>query len=426
MIEEIDVAVLGGGIAGLAYASCFESDKVIVFEAQDRSGGLLKSNTYEGFTYDTAVHLSFSKNESVRELFSSVGIILEHEPLSYNFYNGHWLKHPVVENISALSPQEKTDLVVSYMERGEYNSKPNTYYDYLISSYGYEFYQRFYLPYTRKYWCAEPEEMSTQWIGNRLANTDFRRILFGSYTQDTRLNYYADKMRYPSNGGYQQFLQCIPQRNVLCGKRVTHIDLNNKVISFADLSQYKYKQLASSIPLPEFYQLTTGKTCKLESTSMSLVNVAFNKPNIPKWLWYYIYDTDIMASRINSPSKKSAQNARIGGSSMQAEIYYRGIIEPDAELCIENTRYALKKMGICEDSDIIFMKHQYEPYANVLFTLETTTETERIYNELSKYDIDFIGRFGEWKYLWSDQSYLSGYEKGRARMETRLKTNGHI
>ena len=41
-------------------------------------------------------------------------------------------------------------------------------------------------------------------------------------------------------------------------------------------------------------------------------------------------------------------------------------------------------------------------YANVVFDFERKTILAKIHAYLDKNEIKYIGRFGEWDYLWSD------------------------
>jgi hypothetical protein len=39
--------------------------------------------------------------------------------------------------------------------------------------------------------------------------------------------------------------------------------------------------------------------------------------------------------------------------------------------------------------------------------------------------IDYCGRYGEWAYLWTDESFVSG-ERAVERALTRVPTRGHV
>ncbi|WP_197739569.1 hypothetical protein [Vibrio taketomensis] len=97
---------------------------------------------------------------------------------------------------------------------------------------------------------------------------------------------------------------------------------------FSDGDIQNYATLISTLPLPEIIKLIPNvpEDVKLSAksllwTTVDLISIGFNKPNIPPYLWYYIYDEDNLAARAYSPSWKSPNNAPIGKSSLQFEIY---------------------------------------------------------------------------------------------------------
>jgi protoporphyrinogen oxidase len=206
----IDTIVLGAGIAGLAYANESKNRNVVVFEAENHAGGLCRSFKIEtplgAFTFDSAVHLSFTTDTDARAFFDRTPYI-RHEPLAYNFYNGRWLKHPVINNLYPLSISEKVGFIKSFAERGEFTGTEN-YGKWLCASYGNEIARHFYYAYTKKYWTYKPEELTTTWIGARLNPPDIEKILYGAFSEVTGNDYYAKEMRYPcGNGGYETFLK---------------------------------------------------------------------------------------------------------------------------------------------------------------------------------------------------------------------------
>ena len=66
-------------------------------------------------------------------------------------------------------------------------------------------------------------------------------------------------------------------------------------------------------------------------------------------------------------------------------------------------------MNIASKSDIIFTHHKNLKYGNVIFDIGMEAERDRVRQYFKSKDIATIGRFGEWDYLWSNQSFLSGY-----------------
>ncbi|CNJ89035.1 NAD(P)-binding protein [Yersinia enterocolitica] len=417
--RHINTIILGAGIAGLGAALKARENEIEyeIFEAKSSAGGLLDNFSVEGFRFDNAVHLSFSSDDKVRSIFDKTPYIT-HPADSLNFEIDKWLKHPVQNNLYPLSAVEKVLLIESLVNRPEGLTIDN-YESWLIHQYGYEIANRYPIRYTRKYWQCNADELSINWIGNRLRRTKLSEILYGAFTDDTPNTYYTKEMRYPNKGGFKSFIQpLIDESNISYCHEVVEIDLSESVITFSNGVKISYNSLINSLPLPLFIELC-GATVpeqvkiaasKLESTSVDLISVGFNKPLI-KDLWFYIYDEDIYASRAYSPSVKSLDNVPIGCSSLQFEIYNPSrVSQYTVDELKKNVFYALNKMNIAKESEIIFLHHKHLPWGNVVFkhNMESCREIVRDYLEKNK-SIKNIGRFGEWDYLWSNQSLLSGY-----------------
>jgi len=152
---------------------------------------------------------------------------------------------------------------------------------------------------------------------------------------------------------------------------------------------------------------------ELKASKISIVSVGFNNPDVARWLWFYVYDRDILAARVNSPSRKSPANAPAGASSLQFEVYHSRESEPDRDEILENVRMSLLDMKLCSKSDIKFMDYRLIPYGNVIFFKGMEAIRDEVKRYLNGNGISLIGRFGEWDYLWSDQSYMSGINSAR-------------
>ena len=185
----MNTIVLGAGIAGLSYLYNAKHESVEVFEKSDRPGGLCKSFRINDFVFDSAVHLSFTENQHVRNVFDKTDF-LSHLPLAYNFYEGKYIKHPVINNLFSFSPEDKCRYIESFIERDKKKNIKN-YGEWLEGSYGKEMKQDFYDKYTLKYWTKSPEKLSTSWVSHRLHNPDIHKILSGAFSDNTDIDYYA-------------------------------------------------------------------------------------------------------------------------------------------------------------------------------------------------------------------------------------------
>ena len=412
--------ILGAGISGLgaAYSLRQKGETPLVLEKDETYGGLCGCFTIDGFTFDRFVHLSFAKDERVLNIFNtSAKRIITHIPNPYNIYNRKWIKHPAQNNLYPLSAEEKSLIIKDFLSRPNNveADKIDNYEQWLRIQFGNYFAEHFPMKYTKKYWMCEAKELETRWVGQRIYQPSVEEVIKGSQTADTPVTYYAKEMRYPASGGYRQFFSLLAEgTDIRYGKEVTNIDTTLKTVTTSDNTTYHFTRLISTLPLNLYPSLMHGmpediKTAArmLKATSGYHVSIALKTRDIPPYLWWYIYDEDILAARVYSPSLKSPNNAPEGCSSLQMEVYCAENAFTEQELK-ERTIGKLIEMGIIKKEDILFTHIGFEAYANVIFDKNIYVCREKVRKYLISQGIEPIGRFGEWGYLWSDQSLLSG------------------
>lgn len=411
--------IIGAGISGLGAAyACRQKDiRPIILEKDDTFGGLCGCFTIDGFTFDRFVHFSFTKEEEVLKIFnSSAGDIITHIPNPYNIYNRKWIKHPAQNNLFPLDEQEKKKIIDDFLARPQVDMSQITNYEqWLRIQFGDYFAEHFPMVYTKKYWMCEAKDLETKWVGQRVYQPSVEEVIQGSRTADTPVTYYAKEMRYPKTGGYKHFFSSLADgTDIRYNQKVIAIDPIRKEVKTEDGNEYQYDKLYSSIPLPEYSHLLHGipedvkiAISKLKCTSGYHVSIALKTKNIPPYLWWYIYDEDILAARVYSPSLKSPNNAPEGCSSLQMEVYCEEGKYTEKQL-LDGTVGKLVELGIIKQEDILFTHVGFEKYANVIFDHLVYGNRKKVKDYLQKIGIHPIGRFGEWDYLWSNQSLLSG------------------
>lgn len=418
-MRHIDNLILGAGMAGLgaSYSLRKQGKEYLVVEADDTYGGLCGNFTIDGFRFDRFVHFTFAEEAEVKAIFAkSCGELICHIPNPYNIYKGKWIKHPAQNNLFPLDEEEKQKVIHDFLARPNVDDvQIHNYEDWLRVQFGNYFAEHFPMVYTRKYWMKEAKELRTEWVGQRIYQPSVDEVIQGSKTSDTPVTYYAKEMRYPHKGGYKALVSSIAaDANILYGYKAISIDPFNKVVGFENGESVKYERLISSLPLPEIIKMVPMSPMevketvdKLECTSGYHVSIALKTKNIPPYLWWYIYDEDILAARVYSPSLKSPDNAPVGCSSLQMEVYCKEGEYTEQQL-IDRTVDKIIKLGIINQDDILFTHVGFEKYANVIFTGPIYEARKKVRDYLASVGIKTIGRFGEWDYLWSNQSLLSG------------------
>lgn len=412
--------ILGAGISGLgaAYSLRQKGETPVVLEKDKTYGGLCGCFTIDGFTFDRFVHLSFAKDERVLNIFNtSAKRIITHIPNPYNIYNRKWIKHPAQNNLYPLSAEEKSLIINDFLCRPKNveTDKIQNYEQWLRIQFGNYFAEHFPMKYTKKYWMCEAKELETSWVGQRIYQPSVEEVIEGSQNAVTPVTYYAKEMRYPETGGYRQFFSLLAEgTDIRYGKEVTNIDTIQKTVKTSDNTTYHFTRLISTLPLNLYPSLMPGMPEEIKAAARMLkatsgyhVSIALKTKDIPPYLWWYIYDEDILAARVYSPSLKSPKNAPEGCSSLQMEVYCAKDAFTEHEIK-ERTVGKLIEMGIVKEEDILFTHIGFEAYANVIFDKNIYVCREKVRKYLISQGIEPIGRFGEWGYLWSDQSLLSG------------------
>lgn len=418
-----NILIIGAGIAGLgaSYALRGKGYSPIILEKDDTYGGLAGNFTVAGgFRFDRFVHFSFTNNEKVNDIFnkSTEGNIIRHTPNPFNVYKGKWIKHPAQNNLYPLSKEEKDKIIEDFKSRPN-NVDVTAIHDYeqwLKIQYGNTFAEHFPMAYTPKYWMCEASELETKWVGNRLYQPSIDEVVEGANSAETPVTYYAKEMRYPTKGGFKQYLsELAKDADIRYNSEVVEIDVKNHTLKTANGKEYQYSRLVSSMPLPLLISRLKNEVPEdvrkaarlLKCTSGYQISIALKGKNIPPYLWWYIYDKDILPARVYSPSLKSPDNVPEGCSSLQLEVYCEKDVYSRDEL-IEKSVKPLIKLGAIREEDIIEIDVRFEPWANIVFDHNIYEVRKTVIDYIRSVGIEPIGRFGLWDYLWTDQALLSG------------------
>lgn len=421
-----EICVLGTGMAGYGAAHKLREAGVrgILFDKKPHYGGHTASFQFEGgFTFDEGPHVSFTKHERLQKLFAE-SIDNKYEVLHTkvnNYWKGHWVKHPAQVNLHGLP----TDLVVNVIKdfvaaQQKQHGDIVNYEQWLRASFGDTFAENFPMQYTIKYHTTEAKNKSLDWIGPRLYQAKLEEVLRGALQPASVDVHYISNFRYPSHGGFVAYLKrFMDSSDVRLGHKLKAIDPKAKEVTFANGNKVSYKGIVSSVPLPDLIPTIQGApkevleaAAKLACTEVVIVNLVINRPDLIDAHWTYIYDEDIFFTRLSTPHLQSPHNVPPGCGSIQAECYYSKKYRPldrTPKDCIEPTIRDLKKIGILrEDDQILFRDVMHIDYANVIFDLERAAALKTVHGYLDELGIAYCGRYGDWAYIWTDESFISG------------------
>lgn len=422
------VVIIGSGMAGFgaAYQLSHYDIKPVMFEAQSYYGGHTASfKTDDGFIFDDGPHISFTKDKRIQKLFSE-SVQGKYEILQArvnNYWRGYWIKHPAQVNLYGLPVELVKQIILEFIdnkERTQNGSDIKNYRDWLYAQFGKTFAETFPMQYGKKYHTTAAENMSMDWLGKRIYTPDISEVLEGALSQATPDVHYVDHFRYPTDNGFVSYLTMfLPLIELHLASGVVGIDPKKKELRLSDNRVVGYDKLVSSMPLPDLVKIIENvpddvreAAAKLACTKCVLVNIGIDRNDISDSHWTYFYDQEYVFTRLSYPHMFSSNNVPEGAGSMQAEIYfsdkYKPLDKQPPEL-IEPAINDLKKCGLVREEDTILHKSvKLVPYANVIFDLERANALTTVHEYLDGCNIRYCGRYGDWGYHWTDESFKSG------------------
>jgi protoporphyrinogen oxidase len=420
------VVVLGTGMAGFgaAYRLSAEGIKPVMYDKNDYYGGHTASFRDEsGFLFDIGPHISFTKDPRIQDLFAdSVNQRYETLPINLNnYWRGYWPKHPVQLHLHGLPEDVVVKVIADFVaERQKPEPIVKNYADWLITSFGCSFAELFPMQYTRKYHTTTAQNMSTDWLGPRIYRPSLEEVLRGALSPSAPQVHYITHFRYPSAGGFVNYLnKFVPLGNLKLNHKLVSIDPREKQLRFSNGLATHYDSLISSVPLPDLIRMIQGAppdvveaSRRLACSTCVLVNVGVNRQDLSQAHMTYFYDEDICFTRVGFPHMLSANNAPPGTGNIQAEVYFSAKYKPltgSPDACIEPVLRDLRRCGLLrEDDRILFKKAMLLPYANIIFDLDRAGALKTVHGYLDDIGIAYCGRYGDWGYMWTDESFISG------------------
>jgi protoporphyrinogen oxidase len=421
-----NIVVLGTGMAGFgaAYRLHAEGISPTLYDKNSYHGGHTASFRNEtGFLFDVGPHISFTKDPRIQGLFAeSVDQAYETVQINLNnYWRGHWPLHPVQLHLHGLPEDIVVKVISDFVEERQKPELPvRNYADWLTASFGRTFAESFPMQYTRKYHTTTANNMSTDWLGPRIYRPSLEEVLRGAISPSAPHVHYITHFRYPSAGGFVNYLRkFVPLANLRLNHELVSIDPRAREIRFANGHVTGYDGLVSSVPLPDLIRMIEGAppdvvdaSRRLACSTGVLVNIGVNRPDLSEAHMTYFYDEDISFTRLGFPHMLSPRNAPPGTGSIQAEVYFSDKYKPLAgspEDWIEPVIRDLKRCGLLREDDRVLSSHaMLLKYANVIFDLDRASALATVHGYLDELGLAYCGRYGDWGYMWTDESFKSG------------------
>ncbi|MGN6463047.1 MAG: protoporphyrinogen/coproporphyrinogen oxidase [Pseudolabrys sp.] len=401
-----------------------EGIKPVMYDKNPYYGGHTMSFRHDpGFVFDVGPHISFTQDERIQGLFAdSVDQLYETIQINLNnYWRGHWPQHPVQLHLHGLPEDVIVKVISDFVEERQKPDRPvSNYGEWLVASFGTTFAQLFPMQYARKYHLTTAENMSIDWLGPRIYRPTLEQVLRGAISATSPNIHYITHFRYPKRGGFVAYLnKFVPFGDIRLNHEVVAINPQVRLLEFSNGVRAHYDDLISSLPLPDLIRMIKGAprdvleaSRRLACSSCVLVNIGVDRADLSSAHMTYFYDDDICFTRLGFPHMLSASNAPESMGSIQAEVYFSDKYRPftgSPDDWIEPVITDLRRCGLLRETDnVVFRTAQYLRYANIIFDLDRADALKIVHGYLNDIGIAYCGRYGDWGYMWTDESFKSG------------------
>jgi protoporphyrinogen oxidase len=413
------ILIIGAGPCGLACARELERlghGSWLILERSGKPGGLASSvRDSAGFTWDLGGHVVFSHFGEFDALLEQVmdGDVLHHERSSYIRFADRWVPYPFQNNLRYLPPAVRDECLAGLRAAAGPGRKPD-FAAWMRSVFGDGITRHFMHPYNAKVWTTPLEEMSCDWISERVSVVDYQRALSNVLEQrDDRAWGPNNTFAFPAAGGtgeiYRRIAALFGER-IRYGSEVIAVDPSAKLLWTAEGERHSYDALVSTMPLDRL--VAAIRDCpaelvacgsRLRHNSVYMVGVGYDAPRSDERSWMYFPDAQVPFYRATNFAKYAAANVPDGDTSRycsyMTEIAFSDS-QPVARQGLEDrVEAALRAAGVIAGQPRVASVHvERIEYAYPVPTLDRDQRLAVIQPWLMDRGIFSRGRFGSWRY----------------------------
>ncbi len=423
----VKTAVLGGGLTGVTLARLLHErgDDVIVLERNKTIGGLCRSRTQAGFTFDLGgSHIIFSRDAEVLSFMLSVlaGNADRRKRNTKILYKGRYIKYPFENGLADLPAEDRFFCLNEFIknliaaEKGE-TLPPANFAEWIVSTFGRGIADCYMLPYNEKIWNYPPDKMSHHWVEGRVPRPPVEDIIRSAIGIETEGYTHQAIFSYPIEGGIEALIRAIAEpilSAIRTGFGVTSIREEEGGFAISNGREAIHaERVISTIPLqnllPCLSDVPAGVQAACDALRYnSLCSVFIGlSGGVPGISWLYVPDEATgLFNRISFPSNYSTKVAPQDHSSILAEITYNdgdAVSQMTDEAVIDHTVQSLIAAGIVPARDnVIYTGIERQEFAYVVYDIDYIEKIRIVRKFCRERKIDLVGRFSRFEYLNMD------------------------
>ncbi len=422
-------AILGAGVSGLALARelldlGFPADRVHLFEADAVAGGLCRSKTVEGFTYDvTGGHILFSKDAATMQWMKDQAggdeCFVERDRNTKIRFGDAWVHYPFENGLGDLPKQANFDCLDGYVRawhqrQVDGSDAPRDFASWVRWRFGEGIAKHFMDPYNEKIWKRPLEQISSSWVAGRVPDAPIADVLKAAIGLRTEGYVHQSIFYYPKHGGFQAItdgLAASLASRIRLATPVTELERRGDTwyVNGEAFDCVVTTLALNDLPavLPAMPSGPAEAMRSLEFNSMTCFLLALDRPEHPDLSWVYLPHAEQgPANRITYMSNYSPNNAPAGKTSFLCEVTNDGRAPfpgPELERAVVD---GMVRAGLLAPEELLFTDSHRTKYAYIVFDHDYDARRRAAFDWLDAVDLIPLGRFGRYEYDNSDQCVI--------------------
>ncbi len=421
------IVVLGAGLTGLSAAYHLQDrEETRVFEKEARPGGLCRSVTSEGFTFDMTGHLLHLRRPEIRSLVESLlpeDRFVRIDRRSFIHSHGRLTPYPFQVNLHGLPSEVVAECLTGFIEAaqsgaGSPGEGDPSFRAWVLRTFGAGIARHFMFPYNEKLWLTDLDDVTSDWVSWSIPRPTIAEVVEGALGISRKAFGYNPSFLYPKQGGISILPEALAARvrHVRCGVEAVRIDATRRTVTLGTGESISWDRLISTLPLPRLIACTEGIGPEVASAAARLRHVAVVNINLgidrvvhPDKHWIYFPDPEVVFYRAGFPASFTPEAAPPGCSSIYLEIAVRPEARVDVEALAARAWRSLCEAGIVRATDRVLTRVplRINP-AYVIYDRARKDLLPRIHAALNARGIHSIGRYGSWYYNSMEDSLAEG------------------
>lgn len=438
-----DVAIIGGGPAGLTAAYCLmkrSGHHAVVLEESDQVGGIARTESYKGYRFDIGGHRFFTKVRAVQALWREVlpEDFLRRPRMSRIYYKGKYYSYPlkILNALLNMGVYESTRILLSYAKwKVRPHREEDNFEQWVTNRFGGRLFWHFFKSYTEKVWGMPCTAIKADWAAQRIKNLSLRKAIWNALSGANDTTSLIDEFDYPRLGPGMMWESFRDEVGLLGGEvrmnsRVTRILRDEETVKAVEITrtaageQGSYllsaDQFISSMPISELilnmdppapFEVQEAAR-KLRYRDFLIVTLILEGRDLFPDNWIYIHSPEVKVGRIqNFRSWSEDMVPHPDRSSIGMEYFCQACDEmwsTEDSVLIEQAAAELEHLGLAKGSAVVDGTVIRQPKAYPVYDGDYQDALTVIRGWLAKFpNLQVVGRNGMHRYNNQDHSMLT-------------------